>query len=245
MSIFTDIFRSSRNARAGRSRDAAVAIVLTFGLAGGSLGMSSTPAQAQGLLESLFGRSQAPAHQQRGYHDPRRGGQVHHGRNPYYPPGYRDDGFNPYASADYERRRAAAQRAQQEERRRAAQRAAERERQRAAAEPTPPEPYTPPKVGAGPLGPFLYDTSLRRGDVVVTGQGLMVFAGRDGARQHSERDFRPLAQASRLTGPLAEQLRAIETSNSIARSAAVRVEPAPVARSGDGDRQVAEATARQ
>ncbi|MGE3248176.1 MAG: hypothetical protein AB7F96_16975 [Beijerinckiaceae bacterium] len=61
------------------------------------------------------------------------------------------------------------------------------------------KPYVPPKVGRGPLGRFLYDRTLRRGDIVVTGKGLMVFAGRD-RKEHRDKDFLSLARGGNLTG---------------------------------------------
>ncbi len=71
-----------------------------------------------------------------------------------------------------------------------------------------PEKVEPPPVGAGPLGPFLNDPTLRSGDVVVTSEGLMVFRGRSGS-SHSPRDFASLAKAGSKTG----QLAAIERAN--------------------------------
>ncbi len=47
----------------------------------------------------------------------------------------------------------------------------------------------------GPLGQFLRDPTLRRGDVVATSKGLMVFRGQGGAR-HAERDFVALSNAA-------------------------------------------------
>ena len=71
-----------------------------------------------------------------------------------------------------------------------------------------PEKVEPPPVGAGPLGPFLNDPTLRSGDVVVTSEGLMVFRG-GGRSRHSPRDFASLAKAGSKTG----QLAAIERAN--------------------------------
>ena len=71
-----------------------------------------------------------------------------------------------------------------------------------------PEKVEPPPVGAGPLGPFLNDPTLRSGDVVVTSEGLMVYRGRGGSR-HSPRDFASLAKVGSKTG----QLAAIERAN--------------------------------
>jgi hypothetical protein len=61
-------------------------------------------------------------------------------------------------------------------------------------EPRKPRPHTPPQELAGPLGKFLMDHTLRRGDVVATQNGLMVFRG-SGAGPHRERDFAPVSTA--------------------------------------------------
>lgn len=58
-----------------------------------------------------------------------------------------------------------------------------------------PEKVPPLPVGKGPLGPFLFDSTLQAGDVVVTTQGLYVYRGR-GGMEHKVRDFLPLAHAS-------------------------------------------------
>jgi hypothetical protein len=85
-----------------------------------------------------------------------------------------------------------------------------------------PEKVEPPPVGAGPLGPFLNDPTLRSGDVVVTTEGLMVFRGRGGSR-HSPRDFASLARAGSKTG----QLAAIERANRRGLSPLLVVETTP------------------
>ena len=85
-----------------------------------------------------------------------------------------------------------------------------------------PEKVEPPPVGAGPLGPFLNDPTLRSGDVVVTSEGLMVFRGRSGS-SHSPREFASLAKAGSKTG----QLAAIERANRRGLSPLVVVETAP------------------
>ena len=54
-----------------------------------------------------------------------------------------------------------------------------------------------PEILPGPLGPFLRDPTLRRGDVVVTTEGLKVFTGQGGG-QHAHGDFLALAQAAVL-----------------------------------------------
>jgi hypothetical protein len=64
-----------------------------------------------------------------------------------------------------------------------------------------PEKVPPPPVGKGPLGPFLFDATLRSGDVVVTSQGLYVYRGRGGA-EHQIRDFIPLARSAVKTPQL-------------------------------------------
>ena len=85
-----------------------------------------------------------------------------------------------------------------------------------------PDKVEPPPVGAGPLGPFLNDPTLRSGDVVVTSEGLMVFRGRSGS-SHSPREFASLAKAGSKTG----QLAAIERANRRGLSPLVVVETAP------------------
>jgi hypothetical protein len=95
-----------------------------------------------------------------------------------------------------------------------------------------PEKVEPPPVGAGPLGPFLNDPTLRSGDVVVTSEGLMVFRGGGGSR-HSPRDFASLAKV----GSRNSQLAAIERANRrglsplvvVETAAASKSEPPPVA----------------
>lgn len=59
------------------------------------------------------------------------------------------------------------------------------------------EPYVAPPVMGGPVGRFLRDPTLRSGDIVATGAGLMVFRGSQGSR-HSERDFVSLSRAGGL-----------------------------------------------
>jgi hypothetical protein len=60
-----------------------------------------------------------------------------------------------------------------------------------------PAPYVAPPVMPGPLGKFLRDPTLRRGDVVATADGLMVFRGSSGSR-HASKDFVPVTQARGL-----------------------------------------------
>lgn len=67
-------------------------------------------------------------------------------------------------------------------------------------EPRGPRPYIAPEVVAGPLGRFLRDPSLRRGDVVATPDGLMVFQGRGGSGNHTAADFVPVSRAAGVGG---------------------------------------------
>lgn len=60
-----------------------------------------------------------------------------------------------------------------------------------------PTPYVAPEVMPGPLGRFLKDPTLRRGDVVATADGLMVFRGNGGAT-HRAKDFVPVGKAAQL-----------------------------------------------
>ena len=57
----------------------------------------------------------------------------------------------------------------------------------------PARPNAPvaPEDAGGPLGPFLTDSSLRRGDIVVTRDGLKEFRGGD-ASTHAPGDFAPV-----------------------------------------------------
>lgn len=72
-----------------------------------------------------------------------------------------------------------------------------------------PEKYVPPEVMPGPLGQFLRDPTLRRGDVVATSKGLMVFRGQGGAR-HAERDFVALSNAAGFVAGNKSSLAALE-----------------------------------
>ena len=72
-----------------------------------------------------------------------------------------------------------------------------------------PAKYVAPEVLAGPLGRFLLDPTLRRGDVVATARGLMVFRGEPGAR-HAERDFVALSGAKNFTAGGRADLVALE-----------------------------------
>ncbi len=66
--------------------------------------------------------------------------------------------------------------------------------------PRGPIPYVAPTVASGPLGRFLHDPSLRRGDVVATPNGLMVFQGKPGSTTHRSADFVAVDSASAVTG---------------------------------------------
>ncbi len=63
--------------------------------------------------------------------------------------------------------------------------------------PAKPKPYVAPEVMPGPLGRFLKDETLRRGDVVVTAAALMVFRG-NGGSTHRAKDFVTVAKATPL-----------------------------------------------
>ena len=71
---------------------------------------------------------------------------------------------------------------------------------------TGPRPYVAPERGAGPLGPFLHDPTLRRGDVVATAQGLMVFQGKGGGTNHKPSDFAAVTSATSK----ADELKALD-----------------------------------
>ncbi|MBX9759006.1 MAG: hypothetical protein K2Y29_09540 [Beijerinckiaceae bacterium] len=67
-------------------------------------------------------------------------------------------------------------------------------------------PYTPrattpvsPENAAGPLGAFLTDTSLRKGDIVATPDGLMEFRGVEGGA-HEPSDFTPAEASAARSG---------------------------------------------
>ena len=53
----------------------------------------------------------------------------------------------------------------------------------------------PPREGGGPLGPFLNDTTLQSGDIVVTPEGPMQYHGNNRAWSHRAGDFAPLGGA--------------------------------------------------
>jgi hypothetical protein len=74
-----------------------------------------------------------------------------------------------------------------------------------------PGKYVAPEVMPGPLGRFLRDSTLRRGDVVATARGLMVFRGEAGAR-HSEHDFVALSGAKNFAAGNRADLVALEAA---------------------------------
>jgi hypothetical protein len=67
-------------------------------------------------------------------------------------------------------------------------------------------------VLAGPLGPFLLDPTLRRGDVVVTNNGLKIFVG-PAKSQHRSSEFTALSTSSQFVSSNASTLEAIERAN--------------------------------
>lgn len=203
-------------------------IVIVAAALAGSACLTATPVQAQ-------------------YDDPyyASGPSAAYGYDRGYRPGYRRFWRNRYGRSQYSytrrnilrARRAAARRAYRAELRRAARRAEKRRnvlRRKTLGKPSlaarlvkprivkirrSARVYVAPTVAPGPLGRFLYDRTLRRGDVVTTPKGLMVFTGIGGAAKHSVRDFRPLRRASRFTGKkLAGQLRFIARANRRAQS---------------------------
>jgi hypothetical protein len=76
-------------------------------------------------------------------------------------------------------------------------------------QPAGPRTYTPPEVLAGPLGRFLADPTLRRGDVVATPIGLMVYRG-DGGSRHKASDFVALSAGSKFVGGKSSDLAALD-----------------------------------
>ena len=105
--------------------------------------------------------------------------------------GRRDAFFGPALTVPYESRRTIAPYPQHE------RRSAVRKPQRQRIESAKPVPYRAPQVLPGPLGQFLKDSTLRRGDVVVTSEGVMVFRGSAGARHHAK-DFVSLHKAAQI-----------------------------------------------
>lgn len=75
-----------------------------------------------------------------------------------------------------------------------------------------PGPYEPPIAGAGPLGPFINDPTLRKGDIVVTSLGLRVFQG-PRSEAHAAREFIALENAYFSNKRHFVELTQIEQSN--------------------------------
>ena len=92
-----------------------------------------------------------------------------------------------------------------------------------------PAPYVAPPVMPGPLGKFLRDPTLRRGDVVATADGLMIFRGSSGSR-HSPKDFVPVSQAGGLVAAIRRtELAKLDRRRSIGMTAAGKPSCAEVA----------------
>ncbi len=85
-----------------------------------------------------------------------------------------------------------------------------------------------PEVLPGPLGPFLRDPTLRRGDVVVTIDGLKVFTGAANT-QHSGSEFAALAHASHFAAGNSSVLAAIDRANRFSAKPLVEVQSVPAA----------------
>lgn len=105
-------------------------------------------------------------------------------------------------------------------------------------EPAKPGPYIPPPVQPGPLGHVLRDPTLRKGDIVATEKGLMVYSGPGGSR-HSERDFVAVGAARKLVGSKLPILLAMDRElrrGPTERTFASRVAPV-VASNGEQRRQ--------
>lgn len=162
-------------ARAHKRARSLRALAIVAGVASASVAAGSGSASAQSLFEALFGRSAfQPAPQI------------------YAPP---PPALPGYAPAQPQRRQARGFTPKRISRE-AAQDRVERRASRSEAG-VKPAPYVAPPVMPGPLGRFLRDATLRRGDVVATAEGLMVFRGTAGTR-HTSRDFAPLSQSASL-----------------------------------------------
>lgn len=142
----------------------------------------STGASAQGLLQILFGKPR-PAYQQRTYAPP----PSYHQRRARRP--------------DYSQQRRSRPR-----------RARAPRNVSVAKKPAGPKVYTPPPVLSGPYGRFRADPTLRKGDVLVTSNGLVVFVGKRGTK-HSVKDFVPLSKGKRYARGNRERLQAIADAN--------------------------------
>lgn len=147
---------------ASRFTHCACVTVLSAGVVFCSLVGSSKSAQAQGLFEALFGRSEPM--------------------------------FAPTLTIPYESRRPRPLTRKKSVAVRPSDHAATAALRRESGKPAP---YKAPEVGPGPLGRFLNDPTLRRGDVVATTRGLMVYQGQAGARHHP-REFVPIERGASL-----------------------------------------------
>lgn len=98
-----------------------------------------------------------------------------------------------------------------------------------------------PEVLTGPLGAFLRDPTLRRGDVVVTAEGLKVFTGQ-GGKQHADEDFVALAQGSRFVAGNSSKLNEIERANRHANKPTI--DHVPAAKPQNGQRQAISETGK-
>ncbi|MDP2358005.1 MAG: hypothetical protein Q8M31_18340 [Beijerinckiaceae bacterium] len=107
--------------------------------------------------------------------------------------------------------------------------------------PRGPIPYVAPAVASGPLGRFLHDPSLRRGDVVATPNGLMVFQGRTGSDSHRSADFVSVGSAVAVSGARRADLlnldRTVRSSSPNVEFVAEKVEPKAllIAKRADND----------
>ena len=91
----------------------------------------------------------------------------------------------------------------------------------------------------GPLGPFLLDPTLRRGDAVVTRAGIQIFSGAAGS-QHTRADFTPLPKAAGLLSGKPGELQSIEKASRLVAEAAEPPSQAPtVADAGTAGKQAA------
>ena len=200
-----DLFTSSREKAARRIRRLIATSIVSLGAAVAMAG----PASAAGFFETLFGvRQQQPAV----YYAPRHVPNV-----PLVMPDRRDP--------DQQARRAQARAKAKAKAKAIAARATERV---AADVRSVQQVKVAPQVLGGPLGPFLLDPTLRRGDVVVTTQGLQVFTGAPSG-QHSAAEFAPLAQASQLVKGNFTVLAAIDRANRFSDKPLVAVQTVPAA----------------
>jgi hypothetical protein len=93
-----------------------------------------------------------------------------------------------------------------------------------------------PAVLAGPLGPFLLDPTLRRGDVVVTNEGLKVFTG-PAKSQHGSSEFTALSHSAQFASGNTSVLEAIERANRFSSQPLVQAAPSTSAPIAKNDKQ--------